>query len=42
MPIVGSRYNGCGCVVYSAQVKGWTMTPTHFIEQGLTDVWLDR
>jgi len=29
-------------VVTSAQVKGWSMTPTHFIEQDLTDVWLDR
>ena len=29
-------------VVTSAKVRGWDMTPTHFIEQDLTDVWLDR
>jgi len=29
-------------VVTSAKVKGWHMTPSHFIEQDLTDVWLDR
>jgi peptide/nickel transport system substrate-binding protein len=23
-------------------VKGWTITPSHFLGQGLTDVWLDR
>ncbi|HTV44031.1 MAG TPA: ABC transporter substrate-binding protein [Stellaceae bacterium] len=29
-------------VVTSSQVKGWSITPSHFIGQDLTDVWLDR
>ena len=29
-------------VVTSAQVKGWHMTPSHYLEQDLTEVWLDR
>ncbi len=29
-------------VVTSAQVKGWHITPSHFVGQDLTDVWLDR
>jgi len=29
-------------VITSAAVKNWTMTPSHFIEQDLTDVWLDK
>jgi len=29
-------------VVTSAQLKGWSITPSHFIGQDLTDVWLDR
>jgi len=29
-------------VVTSASVKGWNMTPSHYIGQDLTDVWLDR
>ena len=29
-------------VVTSADVKGWNMTPSHYIGQDLTDVWLDR
>ena len=29
-------------VITSAQLKGWSITPSHFIGQDLTDVWLDR
>ncbi|MGH7090334.1 MAG: ABC transporter substrate-binding protein, partial [Stellaceae bacterium] len=29
-------------VVMSSRVKGWHITPSHFIGQDLTDVWLDR
>ena len=29
-------------VVTAARVKGWSITPSHFIGQDLTDVWLDR
>jgi peptide/nickel transport system substrate-binding protein len=29
-------------VVTSASLKGWVITPSHFIGQDLTDVWLDR
>ena len=29
-------------VVTSAKVKGWNLTPSHFIGQDLTDVWLDQ
>jgi peptide/nickel transport system substrate-binding protein len=29
-------------VVTSVQVKGWHITPSHFVGQDLTDVWLDR
>jgi peptide/nickel transport system substrate-binding protein len=29
-------------VATSAKVKGWSITPSHFIGQDLTDVWLDR
>ena len=29
-------------VVTSADVKGWYMTPSHYIGQDLTDVWLDK
>ena len=29
-------------VVTSRRVKGWYITPSHFIGQDLTDVWLDR
>lgn len=29
-------------VITSASVKGWYMTPSHFIGQDLTDVWLAR
>jgi len=29
-------------VVTSAKVKGWNITPSHFIGQDLTNVWLDR
>ncbi len=29
-------------VVTSAQLKGWSITPSHFIGQDLADVWLDR
>ena len=28
-------------VVTSSQVKGWSITPSHFIGQDLTDVWLN-
>jgi peptide/nickel transport system substrate-binding protein len=28
-------------VVLNRQVKGWTITPSHFIGQDLADVWLD-
>ncbi len=27
-------------VVNNAQVKGWTMSPSHMIYQSLADVWL--
>ena len=29
-------------VVTSSRLKGWAITPSHFIGQDLTDVWLDR
>jgi peptide/nickel transport system substrate-binding protein len=29
-------------IVTSATLKGWNMTPSHYIGQDLTDVWLDR
>lgn len=29
-------------VVTSSKLKGWNITPSHFIGQDLTDVWLDR
>ena len=29
-------------VVTSVRVNGWSMTPSHFIGQDLTDVWLTR
>ncbi len=29
-------------VVTSSKVKGWSITPSHFIGQDLADVWLDR
>jgi peptide/nickel transport system substrate-binding protein len=29
-------------VVTSAKVKGWSITPSHFIGQDLKDVWLDQ
>lgn len=29
-------------VATSATLKGWSITPSHFIGQDLTDVWLDR
>jgi peptide/nickel transport system substrate-binding protein len=29
-------------VVTSSALKGWSITPSHFIGQDLTDVWLDR
>ena len=29
-------------VATSAKLKGWSITPSHFIGQDLTDVWLDR
>ena len=29
-------------IVVSAKLKGWNMTPSHYIGQDLTDVWLDR
>ena len=29
-------------VVTAASLKGWVMTPSHYIGQDLTDVWLDR
>ena len=29
-------------VATSAQLKGWSITPSHFIGQDLTDVWLDQ
>jgi peptide/nickel transport system substrate-binding protein len=28
-------------IALSPQVKGWTITPSHYIEQDLTDVWLE-
>ena len=29
-------------VITAAKVKGWNMTPSHYIGQDLTEVWLDR
>jgi peptide/nickel transport system substrate-binding protein len=29
-------------VAMTAPVKGWHLTPSHYLEQDLTDVWLDR
>ena len=29
-------------VVTSAKLKGWSITPSHYIGQDLTDAWLDR
>ncbi len=29
-------------IVMSSKVKGWSITPSHFIGQDLTDVWLDQ
>jgi peptide/nickel transport system substrate-binding protein len=29
-------------VVTSAKLKGWSITPSHFVGQDLTDVWLDQ
>jgi peptide/nickel transport system substrate-binding protein len=29
-------------VVTSSKVKGWNITPSHFIGQDLRDVWLDQ
>ncbi|HEU0155760.1 MAG TPA: ABC transporter substrate-binding protein [Stellaceae bacterium] len=29
-------------VVTAAKVRGWSITPSHFIGQDLTDVWLDQ
>jgi peptide/nickel transport system substrate-binding protein len=29
-------------IVNSKAVMGWHMTPSHFIEQDLTEVWLDK
>jgi peptide/nickel transport system substrate-binding protein len=29
-------------VVTSARLKGWTMTPSHYLGQDLADVWLDK
>jgi peptide/nickel transport system substrate-binding protein len=29
-------------IVYHKQLKGWNITPSHYVGQDLTDVWLDR
>jgi peptide/nickel transport system substrate-binding protein len=29
-------------VITSSKLKGWDITPSHFIEQDLTNVWIDR
>jgi peptide/nickel transport system substrate-binding protein len=29
-------------IVYHKQMKGWHITPSHYVGQDLTDVWLDR
>jgi peptide/nickel transport system substrate-binding protein len=29
-------------VVLPTVVKGWHMTPSHYLSQDLVDVWLDR
>ena len=29
-------------IVNSSAVKGWTLTPSHYLEQDLVDVWIDR
>jgi peptide/nickel transport system substrate-binding protein len=26
----------------STAMKGWNLTPSHYLEQDLTDVWLDK
>jgi hypothetical protein len=28
--------------VNAAAVKGWHLTPSHYLEQDLTEVWLDK
>jgi peptide/nickel transport system substrate-binding protein len=29
-------------VAASSRMKGWTLTPSHYLEQDLTDVWLEK
>jgi peptide/nickel transport system substrate-binding protein len=29
-------------VVTSQSLKGWHLTPSHYLEQDLTDAWLDK
>jgi peptide/nickel transport system substrate-binding protein len=29
-------------IVHAAQMKGWKITPSHYINQDLADVWLDQ
>lgn len=29
-------------IVMHRQLKGWNITPSHYVGQDLTDVWLDE
>ncbi len=29
-------------IVYNKQMKGWNITPSHYVDQDLANVWLDR
>jgi peptide/nickel transport system substrate-binding protein len=29
-------------IAHSAMLKGWNITPSHYLNQDLTDVWLDQ
>jgi peptide/nickel transport system substrate-binding protein len=29
-------------VAHSSVLKGWSITPSHFVGQNLADVWLDQ
>ena len=29
-------------IVINKKIKGWHMTPSHYLWQDLTDVWLDQ
>ena len=29
-------------IVHNKQMKGWSITPSHYVNQDLANVWLDR